>query len=66
MRSWGVCGCSGSIEELNAAQTDALRLLGTDQKVPRLQEVLELVAGRVPLLIEYKMEQMDATVCVRG
>ena len=61
-----VCGCSGSIEDLNAAQTDALRLLGTDQKVPRLQEVLSLVAGRVPLLVEYKMEQMDATVCMRA
>ena len=61
-----MCGCQGSIEELCAEQTDALRLLGTEQKVPRLQEVLSLVAGRVPLLVEYKMEHMDATVCMRA
>lgn len=40
-----MCGCAGSIEELNAEQTDALRLLGTQQKVTRLQEVLSLVNG---------------------
>jgi glycerophosphoryl diester phosphodiesterase len=31
-----------------------LRLLGTDQHIPRLEEVLALVAGRVPLLVELK------------
>lgn len=30
------------------------RLLGSDQKIPLLEEVLELVRGRVPLLIELK------------
>jgi glycerophosphoryl diester phosphodiesterase len=32
----------------------SLRLLNSDQHIPRLEEVLELVAGRVPLLVEIK------------
>ena len=32
----------------------ALRLAGTDQEIPTLEECLDLVAGQVPLLIEFK------------
>jgi glycerophosphoryl diester phosphodiesterase len=47
-------GASGRVEDRAAAELRPLRLLGTDQRVPMLSEVLELVAGRVPLLIELK------------
>lgn len=45
-----------------ARDPDALagsRLLGTDQPVPTLRQFLELVAGRVPLLIEIKDQDMS-------
>jgi glycerophosphoryl diester phosphodiesterase len=47
-------GASGRVEERDAADVRALRLLGTEERVPLLRDVLELVAGRVPLLIELK------------
>jgi glycerophosphoryl diester phosphodiesterase len=47
-------GARGRVEDHDAAGLGALRLLGTDQRIPRLGEVLELVAGRVPLLVELK------------
>lgn len=36
------------------AQLQALKLAGTDQHIPTLHEVLSLVDGRVPLLVELK------------
>ena len=47
-------GAAGRAEECDAATLRALRLLGTRERVPLLREVLELVGGRVPLLIELK------------
>jgi glycerophosphoryl diester phosphodiesterase len=47
-------GANGRVEDRAAAELRPLRLLGTDQRVPMLSEVLALVAGRVPLLIELK------------
>jgi glycerophosphoryl diester phosphodiesterase len=47
-------GAPGRVEDRDAADLRALRLLGTAERVPLLREVLELVGGRVPLLIELK------------
>ena len=47
-------GAAGRVEQRTAADLRGLRLLGTDECVPLLGEVLDLVAGRVPLLIELK------------
>src|SRR4051812_45971454 len=47
-------GAAGRVEDRDAAELRALRLLGTRERLPLLREVLELVAGRVPLLIELK------------
>src|SRR3954447_23652997 len=47
-------GAPGRVEDRAAAEVRALRLLRTGERVPLLAEVLDLVAGRVPLLIELK------------
>ncbi|MEA2382863.1 MAG: hypothetical protein QOH72_2834 [Solirubrobacteraceae bacterium] len=47
-------GAAGRVEDRTAADVRGLRLLGTDERVPLLGEVLDLVAGRVPLLVELK------------
>jgi glycerophosphoryl diester phosphodiesterase len=47
-------GAEGNVDELDAARVTSLRLVGTDERVPLLREVLDLVHGRVPLLIELK------------
>lgn len=41
-------------EELDADNLETLRLLGTDQHPVRLARFLEVIAGRVPVLIEIK------------
>ncbi|HZD24631.1 MAG TPA: glycerophosphodiester phosphodiesterase family protein [Alphaproteobacteria bacterium] len=47
-------GAEGRVDALDAAALGRLRLAGTDEAIPRFAEVLDLIAGRVPLLVELK------------
>jgi glycerophosphoryl diester phosphodiesterase len=47
-------GAEGNVEDRDAAEICALRLLGSSERVPLLRDVLALVDGRVPLLVELK------------
>ena len=49
-----MCGVEGVPEQMTLAQLKELRLAGGSQKIPTLSELLELVDGKVPLLIELK------------
>lgn len=51
-----LCGADRAVEELTWEEAQTLRLQGTQERIPRLEEVLRLVKGRVPLLIEIKPE----------
>lgn len=49
--------CSGlprRVETITAAEARTLRLFGSDQHLPTLIETLELIDGRVPVLIDLK------------
>lgn len=47
-------GADKYVHNLTSADLDELKLLDTDEKIPTLKEVLDLVNGQVPLLIEIK------------
>jgi glycerophosphoryl diester phosphodiesterase len=47
-------GTDGFIWQRTAAELGALKIGGTDDHVPTLREMLDLVDGRVPLVIELK------------
>ncbi len=47
-------GRDGRIDELTTAEATALTVGGTADRVPTLRQLLELVDGRVPLVIELK------------
>jgi glycerophosphoryl diester phosphodiesterase len=47
-------GTDGYVWQRTAAELQALRIGGTSEHVPTLAQTLELVAGRVPLVIELK------------
>ena len=50
-------GAEGAVEDLTVAELSDYRLEGTDETIPTLQQVLELYAGRAPLIIELKSEK---------
>ncbi len=56
-------GKDGKVAEYDAAELQKLSLANTEQKIPTFAEVLSLVNGRVPLLIELKGESFDSSLC---
>lgn len=58
-------GVGGKLSELTATELSELRLDGTNECIPCFSEVLSLVNGRVPLLVELKGEDLDSALCVR-
>lgn len=51
------------LSDLNENELKQLSLKATDQKIPTFKEVLALVNGQVPLLIELKGENLNADLC---
>ena len=60
-----MCRRNGTIESTTMDQLSACRLLDTGCHIPRLSEVLTLVNGQVPLLIELKLPTSDLSLCRR-
>ena len=58
-----MCGVKKDLTAMTAEEIKQLRLLGTDEQVPTLNEVLALVDGRVPLLIEIKYYANNEKLC---
>lgn len=56
-----MCGANRKIEEMTLAEIKELRLKNTDERIPTLKECLDAVAGRVPLLIEFKCDSVDCS-----
>lgn len=53
-RTGRLCDADVAIEKLDAVKITTLRLLGTNERIPTFNEVLKLVDGKVPLIIELK------------
>ena len=59
-----MCGVEGKTESKTLAELKALTLAGTDEHIPSFREVLDLVDGRAPLIVEIKGSKIkDARVC---
>jgi glycerophosphoryl diester phosphodiesterase len=58
-------GESGDVSARVAAQLASLGLSGTDETIPTLREILQRIAGRVPVLIEVKAPDRNvARLCL--
>ncbi len=49
-----LAGATGRLADLTAAEIGAHHLAGTDESIPTLPEILAVIDGRAPLLIEVK------------
>lgn len=58
-----VCGVEGLVEETPAEVLKSTPLHGTEQTVPLFKSVLELVAGRSPLIVELKHSTRTDELC---
>ncbi|MCP5433693.1 MAG: phosphodiesterase [Alphaproteobacteria bacterium] len=51
-------GEAGPLAARDACELSVLRLLGTEERIPALSDMLDLVRGRVPILLEVKTESL--------
>ena len=58
-----VCGVEGKVYQRTYEELQQLSLYGTDQRIPRFEDVLKMVDGKVPLIVELKIEATDVSVC---
>ena len=61
-----VCGVSGKVRDYTFDELQAFPLLASDARIPRFCNVLDLVGGRVPLIIEIKIHENAGEVCAHA
>ena len=59
-----VCGVEGNINDKNYDELSQLRLHETDERIPLLQEVFDLVDKRVTILVEIKSGPQNELLCI--
>ena len=58
-----ICGVSGIIEKHTYEELLQYRLCDSEETIPALSEVLALVDGKVPLIVEIKSESANVSSC---
>lgn len=58
-----MCGVEGYVKDRTLAELTSLTLAGTQERIPTFDEVLRLVDGRTPLIVEIKGLSGDMEVC---
>jgi len=58
-----MCGTEGKVWEYTLEELQKMKLADSDETIPTFQEVLKLVGGKVPLIVEYKLDVPSTRVC---
>lgn len=58
-----ICGKPGKVCDYTWQELNDFTLCGSSETIPRFEDVLKTVKGKVPLIVELKVEWMDLTVC---
>lgn len=58
-----VCGREERVDELTWPELHALSLCGTEERIPLFSQVLDLVDGRTPLIVELKSGRRNRELC---
>ena len=61
-----LCGVEGHVYDYTYDELKEFTIYQSEEKIPKFEDVLKLVDGRVPLIVEYKLPGNDTAVCVAG
>ena len=61
-----ICGVKGKVWEYTAAELQTMSLSGTEHTIPTLAQALAVIDGRVPIIVEHKMDRIDTAVCEKS
>lgn len=59
-----ICNVEGKVVNLTYEELQAYTLCHSEERIPKLSDLLEMVDGRVPLIVEIKAETADVSGCV--
>lgn len=58
-----VCGNTGNVSDYTYNELQEFSLFDTEEKIPTLNQVLRVIDGQVPVIVEIKMKGRDTRVC---
>ncbi len=58
-----MCGVEGNVWEYTLEELQKMKLADSDETIPTFESVLKLIDGKVPLIIEYKLDVSKTRVC---
>lgn len=58
-----ICGEEGQVCDHTYEELHLFSLCGSEHRIPKLEEALALVNGRVPLIVELKIENLNTALC---
>lgn len=58
-----MCGVEGRVTEWTYAELCRLSLSNSDQRIPLLEEVLAVIGGKVPIILEIKRSKRNRETC---
>lgn len=58
-----VCGVDAAVNSMTYEELQSLRLLHSNEKIPLFSEVLKIIDGKVPLIMEIKMVDAKTRIC---
>ena len=61
-----MCGINDNVWNYTLEELQNMHLMGTEQTIPTFAQVLETIGGKVPIIVEYKMDVPDTKVCELG
>ena len=61
-----MCGVEGKVCDFTYEELQQFSLLESEEKIPLFTDVLKVVDGKVPLIIEYKIDNTKPKVCEIG
>jgi len=61
-----MCGVEGKVEEYTYEELQQFHLADSGERIPKFEDFLKLVDGRVPLIVELKIEGHSMEVCPRA
>lgn len=58
-----ICRVQGKVTDCTYEELQNYRLCDSGERIPKFSELLEMVDGQVPLIVEIKAETMDVSCC---
>lgn len=61
-----MCGVDGKVWDYTLAELQQMKLASSNETIPTFAEVLATIAGKTPIIVEYKLDRIQTQVCELG